>query len=539
MHHIVPDDHFEADQEDYLFQDLPKKSTMGGNEDVMELLWHNGQVVIQNQRSPSNVATKKTETITGPSHVFMQEDEMASWLHYPSDENSLENYLYNNDLLYPTPPVNPIPLLSPPPPSKIIASSDSPVYKRSEVELGQPKYTNFLHFGRPNKITRTRSGPGSLTLPANNSKITPTLAINGVASNTVPVLESKASRVSDKETYVSVECGGSVSVIGVAGASSTGKEMVTREMSVTSSHGTGCSGENAGIEPSTQKPPPPTPTDDQKRKRQGTDDNECHCEDVEFEAKCKSHGGSTSTRRSRAAEVHNLSERRRRDKINEKMKALQELIPRCNKSDKASMLDEAIEYLKSLQMQVQMISMGCSMVPMMYPGVPMAMGMGIGMGMGMDMGINRPIVPYPAILPASSMPNPAAVAAAHVGQHFPVPGYSISPMPVAGPAVSQAANVAAPIMSSFPPHSQNQPRVPNFTDPFQQYHAVQQTQEQLPQCQGIGGMPPIAIKPSIISSKDATNLDHHQTDKPSPWIFIITGRMFNKPGFSAPTNFVA
>jgi len=85
---------------------------------------------------------------------------------------------------------------------------------------------------------------------------------------------------------------------------------------------------------------------------------------------------------------------RRRDRINEKMKALQELIPRCNKvvydllyefcflsptienhidgylyivltcvifvlfsskfqSDKASMLDEAIEYYKSLQLQVQ------------------------------------------------------------------------------------------------------------------------------------------------------------------------------------------
>ncbi|MQM03307.1 hypothetical protein Taro_036083 [Colocasia esculenta] len=62
---------------------------------------------------------------------------------------------------------------------------------------------------------------------------------------------------------------------------------------------------------------------------------------------------SASARRRRAAEVHNLSERRRRDRINEKMKALQELIPHCNKSDKASMLDEAIEYLKSLQLQVQ------------------------------------------------------------------------------------------------------------------------------------------------------------------------------------------
>nr|GMD64211.1 PIF3 [Ipomoea batatas] len=35
------------------------------------------------------------------------------------------------------------------------------------------------------------------------------------------------------------------------------------------------------------------------------------------------------------------------------MRALQQLIPRCNKLDKASILDEAIEYLKSLQLQVQ------------------------------------------------------------------------------------------------------------------------------------------------------------------------------------------
>uniref|UniRef100_A0A0E0KY98 BHLH domain-containing protein n=1 Tax=Oryza punctata TaxID=4537 RepID=A0A0E0KY98_ORYPU len=76
-----------------------------------------------------------------------------------------------------------------------------------------------------------------------------------------------------------------------------------------------------------------------------------------------------SSKRSRTAEVHNLSERRRRDRINEKMRALQELIPNCNKIDKASMLEEAIEYLKTLQLQVQMMSMGTGMCvpPMMLP----------------------------------------------------------------------------------------------------------------------------------------------------------------------------
>ncbi|XP_019436950.1 PREDICTED: transcription factor ALC-like isoform X2 [Lupinus angustifolius] len=78
----------------------------------------------------------------------------------------------------------------------------------------------------------------------------------------------------------------------------------------------------------------------------------------------------TSSKRSRAAEFHNLSEKRRRSRINEKMKALQNLIPNSNKTDKASMLDEAIEYLKQLQLQVQMLMMrnGLSLHPMSSPG---------------------------------------------------------------------------------------------------------------------------------------------------------------------------
>uniref|UniRef100_A0A6N2MVK5 BHLH domain-containing protein n=1 Tax=Salix viminalis TaxID=40686 RepID=A0A6N2MVK5_SALVM len=95
----------------------------------------------------------------------------------------------------------------------------------------------------------------------------------------------------------------------------------------------------------------------------------------------------SSSKRSRAAEVHNLSEKRRRSRINEKMKALQNLIPNSNKTDKASMLDEAIEYLKQLQLQLQMLTMrnGLSLHLMCLPGAPQPMQLPLS-GMSFDEG---------------------------------------------------------------------------------------------------------------------------------------------------------
>ncbi|TXG48948.1 hypothetical protein EZV62_024823 [Acer yangbiense] len=178
------------------------------------------------------------------------------------------------------------------------------------------------------------------------------------------------------------------------------------------------------------------PTHNLKRKHQDTEDSEYPSEDVEEESvgakKAVLARVGSGSKRSRAAEVHNLSERRRRDRINEKMRSLQELIPNCNKVDKASMLDEAIEYLKTLQLQVQIMSMGAGlyMPPMMFPSgmqrmhaahmahfPPMGIGMGMGIGFGMGM---------PDMNGGSSGCHMVPVPQMH-GAHFPGP-------PVSGPA---------------------------------------------------------------------------------------------------------
>ncbi|XP_060961887.1 transcription factor LRL3 isoform X4 [Cannabis sativa] len=62
-------------------------------------------------------------------------------------------------------------------------------------------------------------------------------------------------------------------------------------------------------------------------------------------------------RRGQATDPHSIAERLRREKIAERMKGLQELLPNPNKTDKASMLDEIIDYVKFLQLQVKVLSM--------------------------------------------------------------------------------------------------------------------------------------------------------------------------------------
>jgi hypothetical protein len=126
---------------------------------------------------------------------------------------------------------------------------------------------------------------------------------------------------------------------------------------------------------------------------------------------------------------------------------------------------------------LQMMSMGCSMVPMMFPGFqqympPMGIGMGMGMGMGMEMGLSRPMMPFPNILAGAPSATPAA--AAHLVPRFPVPPFHVPPIPAPDPSRVQPTNQVDPMLGSPGQQNPNQPRVPNFVDPYQHYLGLYQ-----------------------------------------------------------------
>ncbi|KAL5230957.1 hypothetical protein ABZP36_029733 [Zizania latifolia] len=73
-------------------------------------------------------------------------------------------------------------------------------------------------------------------------------------------------------------------------------------------------------------------------------------------------------RRGQATDSHSLAERVRRERISERMRMLQALVPGCDKvTGKALVLDEIINYVQSLQNQVEFLSMRiASMSPVLY-----------------------------------------------------------------------------------------------------------------------------------------------------------------------------
>ncbi|VFR00542.1 unnamed protein product [Cuscuta campestris] len=528
MNHCVPE--FEIDEDYPSPPPLPNASSANAKksavaeEEIMELLWQNGQVVVvhaQNQRSvkkptqyggsdaaiplpaAGDVRSAVEEIPPPPQQLFMQEDEMAAWLQCPLVEYPIDRYL-GADLLYSTSAPPPPP---PPPPQQDIRPSAShqirhppvpqsssaaprppiPPGRRADAESAS-RFQNFENPHRP-AIRPGRSGDSTV-----------------VESNETPMVgrEYRVSRVADRAAQVpggNVGCGMEAARMSAAG----GKRTASCELTLTTSP---C---NSGASVSEEKSIAPAAED---RKRKGRDMEEdghnAEADSASADGKKQSRA-SGSTKRSRAAEVHNLSERRRRDRINEKMKALQELIPRCNKSDKASMLDEAIEYLKSLQLQVQMMSMshGCGMMPMMYPGFQQYMP-AAAMSLGMGMGMNPPVSPFPTVLPTPPIPN--ASPATPLGPRFPIPPYTMPPhpFPMPDPSRMQASNQTPdPMLNPLVPQNNSSSNQTPFPIPsaeaFQHFlglHHAQIASQTM--------VEPLAVNKPAGSDKDVDNPTAHQ-----------------------------
>ncbi|XP_068656729.1 transcription factor PIF5-like isoform X2 [Aristolochia californica] len=442
MNHLVPDWNM-ADKSrpfpDFFPVPNPKKSP-GPDPELMELLWQNGQVVMNSQihrrSAPSSTETKPVHKLEQPSKFgvsegntssFTHEDETASWLHYPVEDSFEKEFCSNFFHDFPN----------------VDSTRDHPNQEnRTRSQSLFKQYEN--------------QSMAEIAMLPPKSQVTDPLAQGPNIGSSRTVNFSHFSRLykNDGEEKANVIPGEKDKFPGSleAGVQKMASQSERGEADVVEPTVSSSSGESGGSLTRTSK----LTDHNQSRKRKGrdADESECQSEDAGYEsvAASKPPSRSATARRSRAAEVHNLSERRRRDRINEKMRALQELIPHCNKSDKASMLDEAIEYLKSLQLQVQIMCMSSGMAPMMYPGLQHYISQ-----MGMAMG---------------STPVPS------VHGHVQLPRVPIFDQSIASaPTTPQPTQCPSPVLNSI--NFQNQIRNPNLPEsfsPYLRFHPVQMGQ---------------------------------------------------------------
>ncbi|KAI4324855.1 hypothetical protein MLD38_030306 [Melastoma candidum] len=497
----IPDWNFEFDPP----LTNPKKN-IGQDHDLAELLWQNGQVVLQSQNnrkpsspSRSDAAARQPCRSQDPSARpegslgvnLIQDDEMVSWIHYPVEDSfqkefcshffgelptlnpmdvdgtlkqadhekpvSFNSFVGGSQLLHSRTVAAPeVPVGQLPPPRFQVPDPARPAC--NNVSQGVPgKIVNFSQLAlpfkseaRPLNFQIGQQGSGVITRADAREGSVMTVGSSRCGSNQILNDRPDLSRASSNG-------------VGTAGCISTGivkeddcymlsmsqtegRKTETLEPTVTSS--SGGSGSSFGA---TTKQGPDSSMSHKRKGREG-EESECQSEAVEIEmanGKKPMQRSGGSTRRSRAAEVHNLSERRRRDRINKKMKALQELIPHCNKTDKASMLDEAIEYLKSLQLQLQVMWMGGGMTPMMIPGAQHYMS---------PMGLTMCPPGLPAVHPNMRLPRMPVV-----DQSFPMI-----------PTNNQAMFGQAPVLN--PLNFQNQMANPSFPEQFARYMSMHNMQ---------------------------------------------------------------
>ncbi|KAF4373244.1 hypothetical protein G4B88_007257 [Cannabis sativa] len=443
----IPDWNFDCD--------LPvngQKNPNGADHDLVELLWRNGQVVLQSQtHRKASVGANESRQVQkhdqqairnggpyGNSMNMVQDDDAVPWIHYPLEDAFEKDFCsnffselsscdpieidkpirhvdeerllskfggsdtthvpsnsqhQNHQKLKPSSNgVVPCPENHNMPPPRHNYSNSSVHQKQNLGSLG--KVVNFSQFSAMGKCDmRPQQQQQAVKETGNRGEVREcsamTVGLSHCGSNQLAAADLDVSWVSSNngDGNNGLSAGAFKDdvqkILPRTRTSESGKAETLEPTLTSSSGGSGSSFGRTCKQSTATTSANNNNNNNNKRKNRDAEELECQSDAAEHESAAanKSSQRSGSSRKSRAAEVHNLSERRRRDRINEKMKALQELIPHSNKTDKASMLDEAIEYLKSLQLQLQVMWMGSGMAPMMFPGVQHYMSR-LGMAMG-------------------------------------------------------------------------------------------------------------------------------------------------------------
>ncbi|XP_004499539.1 transcription factor PIF4-like isoform X2 [Cicer arietinum] len=511
-----------------------QKKSIGLDHELVELLWQNGQVVLHSQTNRKPITSRhvqknlqsttlRTNETFGSSSNLIQDDETVSWIHYPL-EDPLEQELCSNLLseLSPCDDVvesyKQIRNFEEGKFSKLDASSDPHANINSQPsnlkpsfvqEFSKPdqrfhhapdsshKILNFSHFSRPPNVSsvtgkgdahfRDKVTSGNLSQGDIRECSAMTVVSSYCGSNHIPQ-DQDVSRVSSNGVWNTTLSAEPKPVKDDIHKTIPRHEKGKSEMiepTVTSS--SGGSGSSLGKTSSLS-----TRSHGQKRKIIDVEDSVEQSEDTELKSAVRNKVSqrSGSARRNRAAEVHNLSERRRRDRINEKMKALQQLIPHSSKTDKASMLEEAIEYLKSLQLQLQVMWMGSGMTPMMLPGFQHYMSQ---MGMGMT---------APSFPP---LQNPMQLQRIPLDQSVQTPNQTLMcPNPILG-AFNYQNQIQNPALSDQYARYMGYHLMQNASQPMSMYRygpqGVQQTQAMIPPSNSSGPIRGVVNVDDSVSGK--------------------------------------
>ncbi|MED6146781.1 transcription factor [Stylosanthes scabra] len=478
---------------------INQKSPIGLDQDLVELLWKNGQVVLssQTQRKPVQKNDASTTIRNNGVHfgnssnnLSQQEDETASWIQYQVDDDhpmgqelcssnllsqltpcEVESYkpiskqleeakfakfaTPNNANLNPQqkPMINPMPA----PRFHVVPERTNNDFVGRSSSSSQQKVPKFSHhFSAPliaqQKFREKVNNGNNNNVPQSEGRECSVMTVGSShcgSNNIIPQEQDTTFSEAVKD------CVQRSSVPNWSG-NNKGKSSEMIEATVTSSSGgsgsslgkTTCSlstGNHLGL----------------KRKITDADESEEQSEATEPKSGAgnKASQRSGSSRRNRAAE-------RRRDRINEKMRTLQQLIPNSNKTDKASMLEEAIEYLKSLQLQLQVMWMGAGMTPVMFPGIQHYMSQMSAMGMAAA-------ATQPSPLPSMQIPRMPLDHQSNMN----MPSVSVSVPPPSSQAL-MCQNPAVLGAFNYQNHQMQNPCLAEQYARYMAYHHLMQTASQ-------------------------------------------------------------